>query len=213
MTTQDNTGNKALKGVAHIISDTFSPILMPTVAMAVALWLTVMRFIPLSTRLWSLLGVFAISAVIPFLTIFALIKAGRVSDTSISDRTQRFWPYLTSIICYIGAGLYLKALHAPHWMPAFFYGAACVSVIATVVTSLFRWKISAHVAAVSGVVGIVYWLAYNGMLEAPMFWLSAFVVLAGIVAWSRLYLDRHTPLQVFAGAVVGFAVEYAVLCI
>lgn len=199
--------------MAHIISDTFSPILMPTFAMAVALWLTVMRYIPLSTRLWSLLGVFAISAVVPFLTIFALIKAGRVSDVSISDRSQRFWPYLTSIVCYIGAGLYLGALHAPKWMPAFFYGAACVSVIATVITMAFRWKVSAHVAAVSGVVGAIYWLAYNGLLLAPVFWLSVFIIIAGLVAWSRLYLDRHTPMQVLAGAILGFVAEYVVLSI
>lgn len=211
MTTHDN--DKWLTRAAHIISDTFSPILMPTFAMAVALWLTVMRYIPLGTRLWSLLGVFAISAAIPFLTILALIKAGRVSDTSISDRSQRFWPYLVSVVCYIGAGLYLSGLHAPSWMSAFFYGAAATSAIATVITLACRWKISAHAAAVSGVVGAVYWLAYQGMLEAPMLWLSVFILLAGLVAWSRLYLDRHTPLQVLAGAVLGFAVEFAALCI
>ena len=202
-----------MTNVAHIISDTFSPILMPTFAMAAALWLTVMRYIPLSTRLWSLLGVFAISAVVPFLTIFALIKAGRVSDVSISDRSQRFWPYLTSIVCYIGAGLYLGALNAPKWMSAFFYGAACVSIIATVITMACRWKVSAHVAAVSGVVGAIYWLAYHGLLVAPMFWVSVFIIIAGLVAWSRLYLARHTPMQVLAGAILGFVAEYVVLSI
>lgn len=211
MTTQAN--KSPLRRLAHIVSDTFSPILMPTIAMAIVLWLTVMRFIPLGTRLWSLLGVFAGSAVIPFLTILALIKAGRVSDPSISDRSQRFWPYLTSVVCYIGTGLYLAGLHAPYWMPAFFYGAAAVSAIATVITVAFKWKISAHTAAVSGVVGIIYWLALRGMIESPCLWLSVFIIIAGLVAWSRLYLDRHTPLQVLAGAALGAVVEYLVLCI
>lgn len=210
MTTEDN---KTLTRIAHIVSDTFSPILMPTIAMAAALWLTVLRFLPLDARLWSLAGIFAISGLIPFFTILGLIKLGRVSDASISDRSQRLWPYLTSIVCYVGAGLYVSSLHAPVWMSMFFYGAAAVSSIATIITVFFKWKISAHEASVGGVAGIVYWLGRSGMIEQPLVWFSVFVIIAGLVAWSRLYLDRHTPLQVMAGGLLGFVVELAMLSI
>ena len=37
-----------------------------------------------------------------------------------------------------------------------------------------------------------------------IWWIAAVVVLCGAVGTSRLILERHTPLQVFAGFVNGF---------
>lgn len=211
MTAQTTTNNKGLTAVAHVVSDVFSPILMPTFGMAAALWLTVLHYLPLSVRLWALLGVFGLTAVLPFLFILIMIKRGRISDVSISDRAQRPAPYCVSIACYLGAGFYLMMLHAPAWLPGFFFGAAAVSLISLFVTHW--WKISAHVGAAGGFAGIIYWLAYRGMIMEPMLWVSVAFILCGVLAWSRLYLGRHTPLQVLAGAVMAFCVEYAVLCI
>ena len=204
-----NTDSNLLTKAAHSISDVFSPILMPTFAMAAALWLTMMRFLPLSIRLWALLGVFAITAAIPFTFIFIMIKKGRISDASIPERSQRFAPYLLSLICYIGAAVYLYVLRAPLWLPAFFVGAALVSAISMTITKF--WKISAHVGATAGVAGAIYWLAYHGMIIEPMAWLSFIFIIVSLVAWSRLYLSRHTPLQVLAGAILAFGVEYLTL--
>ncbi|MHC0039781.1 hypothetical protein, partial [Pseudoneobacillus sp. C159] len=57
---------------ASAISDVFSPLLMATYAMAVALWLTPMAYLPLGVRAWSTVGVFFITAVIPASTVFVL---------------------------------------------------------------------------------------------------------------------------------------------
>lgn len=210
MTTQTSTRNGAATA-AHIVSDVFSPILMPTFAMASALWLTMMRYLPVGVRLWALFGVFAITAVVPFVFILILIKRGKVSDTSISDRSQRTAPYCASIICYLGAAFYLMALKAPMWLPGFFFGAATVSLLSLIITHW--WKISAHVGAAGGVAAVIYWLAYRGMIIEPMLWVSVTILLVGVIAWARLYLDRHTPAQVLAGALMAFGVEYAVMCI
>lgn len=211
MDNNNNTDNRLLTTAAHCISDIFSPILMPSMAMAAALWLTLMRFLPLGIRLWALFGVFAITAAIPFTFILIMIKRGKISDVSISDRSQRYAPYLMSVICYIGAAVYLYILRAPMWLPAFFVGAAVVSAISMLITRF--WKISAHVGATAGVAGAIYWLAYRGMLISPMEWVSISFIIVGLVAWSRLYLSRHTPLQVLAGALLAFCVEYFILCL
>ena len=60
------------------------------------------------------------------------------------------------------------------------------------------WKISIHVAVVTGaivILGLVFGAAYLALLPA--------VALAG---WSRVAVGDHTPPQVGAGAVLGGAV-------
>lgn len=207
----ETTENRYVTKAAHIISDVFSPIMMPTYAMAVALWLTIMVYLPLPARLKALFGVFAITAVIPFLFIVIMIRLGKISDASISDRSQRPAPYCVSIVCYIGAALMLISMRAPVWLSTFYFGAAAVSLLSLIITRW--WKISAHAGAVGGVAGGMYWLACRGLLMNPVLWLCIVIALTGLLCWSRLYLGRHTVMQVIAGAVMAFLVEYGMLCL
>jgi membrane-associated phospholipid phosphatase len=65
----------------------------------------------------------------------------------------------------------------------------------TAVISL-GWKISLHVGAVTGVLALVA-LLFGLRPTAALVWTPP------AVAWARLYLRRHTPAQVAAGAALG----------
>ena len=200
-----STNNSPLTITAHIISDVFAPLLVPTYAMLVAMFMTRLAILPVGPRLWAIAGVFVITAVIPFVLIWSLIRMGKVSDTSISDRSQRTIPYIASVLCYAGAAVYLICLKAPAWLWAFFIGASVMSIISLVITRW--WKISAHTGAVGGLCGGIFFLAWKHMLlYIPLFWVCASMVLVCLMAWARLYLNRHTPLQTLAGAVAGFVI-------
>lgn len=208
MTEQESDKNRAAAVTAHILSDAFSPLLTPTLAMAATLWLTNLRYLPSGVLWWALIGVFLITGMLPALLIFWLIRKGKVSDTSISNPKQRFVPYSFAILCYIGAAVFVTTLHAPTWMPVFFLAASVVTALSMLITRW--WKISAHSASAGGVAALVYWLVFNGYLNiSPMFWLSAAFIIVGLVGWARLYLNHHTPTQVLAGAVMAFIIEYA----
>lgn len=195
---------------ASAISDVFSPLLMATYAMAVALWLTPMAYLPLGVRAWSTVGVFFITAVIPASTVFVLMKMGRVSDASISDRRERPLPFIVAVLCYCGAWLYLCALNAPRWMLCFMAAAAAVALMELLIS--FFWKISAHTGAAAGLAALVFWLASRGALRIDDFAaVSATVVVLAAVAWARLWLRRHTPAQVLAGAAAAFLIVYLIL--
>ena len=205
----ENNINRKLALTAPIASDVFSPLLVPTYATAITLWYTLLRFLPIGVKLWALGGVLFITAIAPALVIFTLIRMGKVSDASISDKSQRTIPYCTSILCYLGAGYFMHSMQAPSWLVAFFYGAAIVSVLSLIITHW--WKISAHSGAVGGLAGACYWLAFHNLLAFPMIWVSATFAIVGLVAWARLFLNHHTPLQVFAGATLSFIIEFLAL--
>lgn len=196
--------------IAHIISDFFCPLLVPTYGCFIALWLTRMAYLPLGIRLWTLVGIAAITAIAPATVIFVLIKLGKVSNTCISNRHQRTIPYLASIVCYIGACVFLTALKAPAWLVVFFVGAGVISFVSMIVNRW--WKISAHTAGVASLAGALFWLARTGLIvHGALIWVSVAFILVGIMAWARLYLQHHTLMQTFAGSVLGFGVELGLL--
>lgn len=191
-----------LTATAQVISDVFSPIVLPTYMMAAAMWITPLVVIPETVRIVSMGVIAVLTSVIPVAAIFTLIKLGKVSDVSISDRTERFIPYSISIVCYLLAALFLHYIHAPMWLSSFYIGAALTSLAAVMITG--KWKISAHSSAVGGFAAAMLWLGiHDQLLFGAVYWVAGAVLLCGLVGTSRLVLDRHTPAQVFAGFALG----------
>ncbi len=211
MTTEPNpTPRSAASVTAHVLSDVFSPMLVPSYALVASLTLTPLSLLPTSPKVWAILGVFFITCVVPMLFILMLMRMGKVSDTAITDRRERTAPYCATIVCYVGAALFVRYLHAPYWIQNFYIGAALVAAISLLITHW--WKISAHTGALAGLVAIIFWLAGRGLIMAGgLWWLCAAVAVLGGVAWARLYLDKHTVLQTLAGAALGFITELILL--
>jgi membrane-associated phospholipid phosphatase len=46
------------------------------------------------------------------------------------------------------------------------------------------------------------------MQEGDPLWLTTWFILAGVLGTARLLVNAHTPLQILAGFVLGFAVEF-----
>jgi membrane-associated phospholipid phosphatase len=82
--------------------------------------------------------------------------------------------------------------------------ASIIVQIALMVVSL-KWKISAHSAAIGGLIGGVCALSFR-LQENPALILSLLILIAGIVATSRLILMKHTNFQVYAGFTLGFLI-------
>lgn len=205
MTTPD-TKKDIFAILAHVASDVISPMLVPTYAMVAAMTLTPLYVLPASPKIWATIGVAFITAIIPITFILVLLRMGKVSDPSISNQKERTAPFCAVILCYIGAAFFVRLLHAPYWIQNFYLAAAMVSAISLLINQW--WKISAHTGAVGGLAAIIFWLVQKGLIvHAPMLWLYAAFLLAGIVAWARLYLYKHTLMQIFAGALLGFGIE------
>ena len=95
---ENNQKSTTVARTAHIISDVFCPLLTPTYAMIVAMCLTRLSFLPGGIRLWTTLGIFGITCMLPLVFILILLRTGRVSDMSISNPRHRRAPYWASII-------------------------------------------------------------------------------------------------------------------
>lgn len=192
-----------MKRVSQILSYIFSPLLVPTYGMILASFLSVLSVLSARVLCTTVAITFVITCVIPACGIMAMYKTGFLTDPGVNVRTERSLPYALTILCYVGCCFFLYRAGAPSWLTMFYAGGGAAALINAVVN--LKWKISAHAAAMGGLVAMLFRIAtmHQSVVDLNI-WISAVVVLAGAVMTARVYLQRHTLMQVIAGCANGF---------
>ncbi len=120
-----------MKRISQIISSIFTPLLVPTYAMILASFLSMLVVLP-SKVLWTTIAItFVLTCVIPFAGIIGLYKSGVVNDPGLNSRSERSIPYILIILCYLGCGYFLFRAGAPQWLTLFFAGGAIAAFVNT----------------------------------------------------------------------------------
>ena len=187
--------------IAKIISAVFHPLLIPTYSYIILLSLKTYfaMIIPLEARWKIVLLVFIITFMLPALFSYLLYWRGVIKSLHMKTREERTFPYLiTAIFFYLAYYMLSKLQIAPVF--SYFMIGATLLLIITLVINLF-WKISSHMVAMGAVTGISLLLAINLKLLIIMI-----ILVSGLVAYSRLKLNAHFPVQVYAGFMLGVVV-------
>lgn len=192
-----------MTGFSHAMSWIFSPVIVPTYAIIMVFYFSMLSYAPTSSKISIIAIVFAFTAFIPALAVWVLTRYGDVSDMALSRRTDRLIPYIVEGASLMACGYYLTTTGLPDWVGFFFIGAAVATGINLVIN--FRWKISAHGAGMGGFIAMILVMNRYGLPQYNLWgWCLAAVVIAGVLGMSRVWLGRHTPLQTVAGEIVGF---------
>ena len=198
------TINRFIAGAANFLSTAFSPLLMPTYGVFLTLWVSVLCLLPYGTRVTVLLMCMGITCILPLIFLSVMRHFKLVKSLHVEVREQRLIPYLFTALCYFGAAYYLYYCHSPRWFMMFMVGSALTVVVMALIN--LKWKISAHMAGIGGLIALVYQIHVQDLSAFDLFWLLSFIIiLAGGLGSARLVLKRHDLVQVLAGVVVGFA--------
>lgn len=195
--------NKILKNLAYGLSVLLYPLFTPTYLMVVFCAMFTNLMLPLPAQYWwfAIGGTFFFTCIVPMTVLVVMKMQGRISDFDISDRRERFIPLLYGIMSF---SLWCAYLDLILKVPAFMFWTTVCSVLAIAACMIISnwWKISAHLASMGGVVGmIIGYLLYFGV-NAP--WtVSLLLVLSLLLMYARLYLNAHTSTQVVAGFLLG----------
>lgn len=209
-----NKRASAIVSISKWLSGIFSPLLIPTYCMSIAVWLTPLNTAPERVRLISTAIVFLITAVLPMSMLLAMMRAGRISDFDVSNRRQRLLPTIGLLVCYVLAAVYIYYINAPHWLVMFFVGAIVATVVLGLIT--FAWKISAHGGAIGTMIGLLAYLIMHHICAldtSNIVIFSIIIIIAGAVGTARIVLQHHTPGQVVAGTLLGAIIPYIVMSI
>ena len=186
-----------------IITYIFQPLLIPTYGIILLMQLSLFQLFPTSYRLFAIAGTVLFTCILPSLPILFMMKNQQISDIFISKREERTMPYLFSLLAYIFWVLFLwRTLQFPMEFVLLAIGSI-VSVVLMVFINL-KWKISAHTAGMGGLIGGIFGVAFVAAIN-PVWIITAAIIIAGLVAISRILLKAHTLSQVIGGFFLGFA--------
>jgi membrane-associated phospholipid phosphatase len=195
--------NKILSPLARFTSVIFHPLLIPTFGFLL-LFNSDFYFsiLPWNVKRYMLLVVFLSTCVLPAISILILSLSPKF-DLKMEKNTDRVLPLFVSSISYYLGYLLLKRLPVFPVYNVLLIGSVLVQI--ALIPISMRWKISAHAAAIGGLVGVVLGLSFR-LQENPVYLLSLLILVAGLVATSRLILEKHTQSQVYAGFLTGFLI-------
>jgi membrane-associated phospholipid phosphatase len=142
-----------------------------------------------------------IALVAPTLYVIWLVHRGDISDLHLRAREERIRPLKAFVGAHAASLAIMWAASAPSLL-TLLAGLNLVQLLIFLGVTL-RWKISMHCTAASGLSMLGWSLIGDGAL------LLGFSV--PLIAWSRVYLDRHTPSQTLAGAALGTGLWVAAL--
>jgi hypothetical protein len=203
-------GLNFLKTASTALSYLLHPLLMPTLIFAFIFFFCETA-VNLNTevKLNILWVIFITTFLFPFLStvvLFYLIKKSfSITHLIMEDNRERFYPFLFTGFFYLAITyMFIKAGLDPNII--FIMGGISLSaIIVSLIT--YSWKISAHAVGICGALGYVLAVGFYYPYEMILFPVAVIVLLIGLLLSARLYLNAHTPPQVFAGAALGFIVS------
>jgi membrane-associated phospholipid phosphatase len=176
--------------IARVISSLSSPYLTAPLFILLAGYYYVQD--PFQIALYGSITV-GFTVLIPLLYTLHLRRIGSVDSLHIIDQRSRLGPLaITGASSAVGLAL-LYAVGAPEEILRL--AVLLFLLAATVLVATFFLKVSGHMAAWGAGTTIV--VALYGPVLVPLF------LIALPIAWSRLTLERHTPLEVVAGFIYG----------
>jgi len=195
-----------MKTFYNIISLVFQPLLMPTYAILLLMNMDIFSPMPLFWRWIAIIGTLIFTGILPALPIWLMMKRGEVHDLFISKKEERTMPYLFSFLAYVFWSMFMwRTMQFPMFIVAMGMGSAA-SVFIILFINL-KWKISAHAAGIGGLTGSIFGVCYRTAIN-PVWLFVLILTFSALVALSRIELKAHTPGQVLAGFVIGFAMVF-----
>ena len=159
--------------ISKYISNVLSPLLAPSYGVFLALWTSIICYLPLDTRMVVLSMVFGLTFILPLLFMTILYRMKIVANLELDNKNERHFPYMATIVCYLTTILYLYSVHSPLWLIAFMGGSALTCFVSLLVN--FKWKISAHAAGMGGLVALLFYIHYEGLEAFNLLWLHGYI--------------------------------------
>jgi hypothetical protein len=157
-----------------------------------------------------LLFVAVLTCLFPLMLILGLRALGTISSLNMPTRQERLMPFFFISLFYGLTVYFFSQRLAMNDMIVVMLIAVTILIFLIFLITI-KFKISVHAAASWGVFGCL--LSLNTQLpDSPLLYpIIGSVLLAGLVSSARLYLNAHTPKEVYYGLLLGFAVCFGIL--
>lgn len=199
-----------MKTAAQLISFLFHPLIIPTLGIYLLFQTdSYLNYaIPSGIKNAILLLIGITTFIIPTLISLLLLNKKVINSLEMENKKERIIPYSFTILFYFFTLYMLNQSHVPPIILKFMIGTTISIILAFIIN--FKWKISAHMIAMGGLLGAL--IIVSLILQVYVLPTVALVILiTGLLGSSRLILNVHTPAQIILGFVLGFVCQVSIL--
>lgn len=197
----------ALRIPARIISWIFHPIFIPLYCVGFIAYIhpTYLSGFSDFERLKTILITLQNAVFYPLLTVALLKAVGFIDSIYLHSSKDRIIPYIaTGIFFFWTFTVFKEQTLYPRILAAFFLGVFLASSAALIANIYF--KVSMHAIGVGGMLGLCLLIMMSNTML--MSWpLALALLIAGLVCTARLLLGSHRPLDIYAGLLIGIAMQ------
>jgi hypothetical protein len=193
-----------IRKLALLLSVVFQPLLMPSLVFGLLFFAVPQASsIPESFKVRLFYLIVTSTLLIPMVLMLGLRWSGMVKSLHFEDKSDRRTPFVLVTLFYLLTTYFLK--EKTELDPILWQGMGIITFSVALLTGItYFWKMSAHTTGIGGVLGVLGILGiYFPSLDLA-YLLVAALLLGGLVASARLYLDAHSPAEVYVGLLVGF---------
>jgi membrane-associated phospholipid phosphatase len=195
-----------MKLFSKILSFLFHPMLMPTLGIFFIFHTgTYLSFLSFEVKRLVYIIVFTSSCLLPVSLLPLFLQMKVINSFNMETSRERIVPALTAGIFYFLGYFLLNRLHISQLIEDFVLSSLIAILLAVGIS--FFWKISMHSIAVGGVTGAIVAIMVRYGIDL-MLLLSVMLIISGITATARLYLNAHSPSQVYMGYLAGFLLVF-----
>ncbi|MCP4520550.1 MAG: hypothetical protein GY827_02445 [Cytophagales bacterium] len=196
------------KQLAQGISVLLHPLLIPSYLFGMLLLFFPLLLGSIHTQMMFMGIIIIATFIIPTWLVLFLRYTKVISSIYLQDRKERTLPFLGAVTIYILTTILIYRIPTDSYntIPQLML-LMTFSLCLTAFITLF-WKISAHMVGFSGIVGVLMRIAFHSYSTHLMLILFVAILLAGILMSARLYLNAHTPKQVYIGFLIGFSISF-----
>ena len=200
-----------MKYLAHFFSWVFLPLLMPSYGILISLFvpaystnieMTSLYYAPIESK-WALFTIFFLfSVVAPGVSFILLHRFKVISTIDIERQGERSLPLVIMLVYSLVLFFLLVYKAGAGTLPRYFYALPLSGVAVTSIFLLInRWiKISLHGAGAGILLGFL--IIFTPAQDAfSIWWVLSALLAAGLTMAARLYLRKHTSLEVYTGFV------------
>lgn len=212
-----------MKLSSQIISWLFVPLITPVLGILLAMYIPSYQDVLNEDCLYTigaqqkgqiLYYYFFFCLVVPGLALLYLKGIGVVSTIEIDDRKERAIPIIVMFCSCLGLFLlHTYMIPKSYGFSKYVYSYPLAGVVVTAIfffQTLWK-KVSLHGGGMGIMTGFL--IAYAAEMQEFQMWIVPFAIVAsGLVMSARIYLEKHTLLEVvigwFTGTFVTFAINY-----
>ncbi len=208
---EENIKQKNKDLLARFISLIFHPVFMPVYGLLVIFYSpTLMVHLPSAMKRIMFLLVAINMTVVPLAMIPLLKYRNIIRSYNMDTRAERIIPLALGSMMYLLSTIIFYSYQIPVLIKSFMLAVSVTSAL--ILINTFFWKISVHAAGMGALLATAIALSLR-MRTDILIILLPLLILSGLVMSVRLYMNSHSPAQVYTGFLLAFFTVFFVMMI